>query len=144
MRYTGPYAKNMAVRRVFTLYKSQAKQRKLDFELSLTQLGWLVTSPCFWCGADFSNQLQYRGETFLYSGIDRLDNAKGYLPDNVVPSCRGCNSLRAYMRIETWLGFLHALTNHNAENPERIKLIADSLGIEIDEDYYTKRYVRAL
>lgn len=31
---------------------------------------------------------------YFYNGIDRLDNTKGYTPENSVACCKHCNSLK--------------------------------------------------
>lgn len=60
-----------------------AKTRGLTFELSFEQFSALVNSNCFYCGRAPRN------------GVDRVDNAKGYLPNNCVPSCHSCNVRKA-------------------------------------------------
>lgn len=51
----------------------------------------LFHSPCFYCGRSDVNQRKYRGSEFGYSGIDRIDSDRGYVPDNVVACCKPCN-----------------------------------------------------
>jgi 5-methylcytosine-specific restriction endonuclease McrA len=38
--------------------------------------------------------------TFLYSGIDRKDNEKGYTEENCVPCCKRCNGIKG-----EWLSY---------------------------------------
>jgi hypothetical protein len=33
----------------------------------------------------------------LYNGIDRIDNARGYERDNIVPCCKFCNRAKSAM-----------------------------------------------
>jgi hypothetical protein len=36
--------------------------------------------------------------------IDRVDTSRGYLPDNVVPSCWECNTRKSTLSVERFLG----------------------------------------
>jgi 5-methylcytosine-specific restriction endonuclease McrA len=53
----------------------------------------LFQSVCFYCGTPPARSLRVKhGWTdFLYNGLDRLHNAEGYTPQNVVPACYQCN-----------------------------------------------------
>jgi hypothetical protein len=70
-------------------------------------LGWSITKPefieitsrdCFYCGVPpvmvigqiETSDHSYHG-VYLYNGIDRVDNARGYSKDNIVPCCGRCN-----------------------------------------------------
>lgn len=57
-----------------------------DCNLSKEQIAELFTMPCVYCNKE-SDLLEYKGGT----GIDRLDNEKGYIEGNCVPSCCFCN-----------------------------------------------------
>lgn len=59
----------------------KAKRRGLEWSLPEMLALDLVTDNCFYCGANPDPT----------NGIDRVDNARGYVEDNVVTSCRPCN-----------------------------------------------------
>lgn len=59
------------------------KTRGLTFELSFEQFAELVNSKCHYCGKEPRN------------GVDRVDNTRGYVTDNVVPACLPCNVRKA-------------------------------------------------
>ena len=42
-----------------------------------------------------------QGGNYYYNGMDRVDNAVGYMLDNVVPSCWDCNRTKG-KRTRTW------------------------------------------
>lgn len=71
--------------KVMALAKGCAKKRGLSWELSKDQLVELRSKPCTYCGGDLPK---------TGSGLDRLDNAKGYTLDNVVSCCTSCNRTR--------------------------------------------------
>lgn len=70
-------------------YKSSAKEKGRDFKLSKEEFEKLVSLPCFYCN--------FSGKTGIIQkmGLDRIDNNKGYLINNVVPCCTLCNMTRS-------------------------------------------------
>jgi len=46
---------------------------------------------------------RYCGEHELRMTLDRIDNSKGHLRDNVIPACLRCNYARGNMPYEAWL-----------------------------------------
>lgn len=74
-------------------YKFRAKKIKKEFTLTNEQSLILFKSDCFYCGEEPKNGTYKNTETrnFLFQGIDRVDNTKGYTPENTVPCCRVCN-----------------------------------------------------
>lgn len=47
-----------------------------------------------------------------YSGIDRLDNSKGYSPDNCVPACQSCNFAKLDQSVEAFLEWAKRVQHH--------------------------------
>lgn len=81
-----------ALNKVFASYKRSALNKGLDFSLSREVGLFLLRGSCFYCGTEPSNvMVTNRGSTATYSGIDRVDNTVGYVPDNVVSCCKRCN-----------------------------------------------------
>ena len=75
-------------------YYANARNNKPPLEFKLTQEDFknIVGRMCFYCG-----------DTLVQAGFDRLDNAKGYVPENVVPCCSACNYMR---RTQTQQAFM--------------------------------------
>lgn len=67
---------------VWNNYVKGAKKRNIDFTLSKTDFNELIVQPCFYCNYSKENEV---------NGIDRIDNNKGYITDNVVTCCETCN-----------------------------------------------------
>jgi hypothetical protein len=74
--YRYSYAKSMAT-----------TQRKREWILSKEQWLQLINAGCYYCEANLLEMT--RG-----SGLDRIDNSRGYTLDNVLPCCTDCNALR--------------------------------------------------
>jgi hypothetical protein len=77
-------------------YKKGAEKRGLSFTLSTEEFRELTSQDCFYCGDKPSNALTSAiGEKYIYNGIDRVDNTKGYFVENCVPCCEMCNKAKA-------------------------------------------------
>ncbi len=90
-------------------YRRGAAERDFSFELSKEELRELVSQPCHYCGIEGGNTLKDKRENrepFRWNGIDRIDNSKGYVVENVVPSCRDCNFAKGPMTYEDFKGYL--------------------------------------
>lgn len=78
-------------------YKISAKRRKLKFSLTKKQFRDLTKSKCYYCDREPHKIIKGQGKTsgdYVFTGIDRIDNSKGYLNDNVVPCCFDCNNAK--------------------------------------------------
>lgn len=62
-----------------------SKGRGLAWELPLELAIDLITDNCYYCGA----------APEPLHGIDRVDNTRGYLEDNVVTACKQCNKAKS-------------------------------------------------
>lgn len=84
------------------VYMYGAKSRKLSWNISNTTFNSLLQSNCYYCGvfpSTVSSESTYNG-VFIYNGIDRLDNNRGYEEDNVVTCCKVCNWLKGKLSVE--------------------------------------------
>jgi hypothetical protein len=84
----------------FILYDSRqcASRRGLPHTLTREQIDVLIAQSCRYCG-----------DTELRPTLDRIDNAAGYTPENVLPACVRCNYLRRDMPYEAWLQLVPAV-----------------------------------
>lgn len=85
----------LIAKNVLARYKCQAISRGYNYDLSFEE-GWkILNSSCFYCEKSPSSfQTGKRKHKFYYTGIDRVDNDKGYQLDNCVPCCKSCNSMK--------------------------------------------------
>lgn len=79
-------------------YRGSARARNLDFQISLPEFVVLTSKTCFYCGslpslvaADSRSPESIEHSQYVYNGLDRVDNDRGYVLDNVVPCCAICN-----------------------------------------------------
>jgi hypothetical protein len=84
------------LRSLYVQYRHQAIKRGYTWSLSREQFAALTKQDCHYCGVPpiqehIGRYGSTNGKPYIYNGIDRADNAKGYEADNVVPCCGVCN-----------------------------------------------------
>ena len=50
--------------------------------------------------------------SYTYNGMDRVDNAKGYVLGNVVPCCHTCNFAKRGMATNEFVAWVTLVSNH--------------------------------
>lgn len=103
-------------------YKQSAKIRNHEWALTKKQAEELFQGDCFFCGskpkAIISVKTGY-GE-YIYNGIDRFDNNKGYTIENSVSCCKECNSMKSNKTVEEFLDHIEKVYQHMAsENAQK-------------------------
>lgn len=122
-KVAGPI-KNVAVKRVFSKYASSAKNRGIEFSLTPVQLENIVTKRCIYCGKEPENTItRHRiNDTFNYSGIDRVDNSKGYIEGNTVPCCWDCNLSKHSRTREEFLSWIKRVYEYNFKDEQAFSI----------------------
>lgn len=77
-------------------YIRNAKRRKKEFELTKEQFKNITSESCYYCNKPPSKIFYKEGcnGEYVYNGIDRRDNTKGYILSNVVSCCYKCNTIK--------------------------------------------------
>ena len=74
-------------------YVLNAARRKIEFNLDKKTFLYLIHHNCYLCGKKTDDEHQ--------NGIDRVDNNKGYILENVQPCCGNCNFIKNKFSLET-------------------------------------------
>ena len=98
---------------VLNRYKQGARARGYEFLLTDDEFDKLTQMSCYYCGTPPSQIFFRKGslEKYTYSGVDRVDNTKGYTHDNCVSCCDECNYAKKGVTpriIRAAYGFLNA------------------------------------
>jgi hypothetical protein len=106
-------------------YQFGAKVRGHEWSLTDEQAIELFKSNCEYCGSEPSNGFnkyihqaeRYTEDTIAknwihYTGIDRVDNDKGYYLLNCIPCCKICNRAKHTLTIEEFETWIDRLINH--------------------------------
>jgi hypothetical protein len=83
---------------------------KKEFSISREEYGKIVVSDCEYCGAAPKHSCKDKHRICPTNGIDRVDNEKGYIPGNCVPSCEPCNRSKLKRKVQEfldWVGNVH-------------------------------------
>lgn len=109
-----------AKNRIYNTYKLSAIKRNLVFSLNKEDFLKIITENCFYCGAEPSNKMKINGinRYIFYNGIDRINNKKGYIVDNVVPCCPDCNHAKSNKTIECFYEWVMRIYKYSIQNKE--------------------------
>ena len=96
------------INNIINSYKHHAKKRGMMLELTREQIINIMSKNCYYCGKEPSNvsKSQYNNGDFIYNGIDRIDNSKGYTIENAVPCCGMCNHSKDVLSENDFLSWI--------------------------------------
>lgn len=106
----------------FRGYEAACRKIGRRFDLSIREFRILTSSPCHYCGKPPSqlatkhrspkeNRISHWGD-YLYNGIDRKNNHKGYVLGNCLPCCKTCNRAKSNMRYSDFVAWLDRIAVH--------------------------------
>jgi hypothetical protein len=96
---------------VFSRYQRRARRRGINFSLTEEEALLLFKGSCFYCGdmpKQISRPFNDKISTFIYNGIDRIDNFGPYSIENTVSCCGWCNRMKG---ISTQKDFIDRINN---------------------------------
>ena len=110
---------------LFTKYKKSAKQREINFTLTLEWFEEQMTKPefnvCNYSGIQFVDEPKHPHSRSL----DRISSTKGYTPDNVRWVCFKLNSWKGDLTLNEVAIMFKAMANHHNVDPfEILKKVA--------------------
>lgn len=97
------------------IYKRGASKRNYSFELTNAQVADKTKQNCAYCGTAPS-QAHKTGtakEAYIYNGLDRVNNSKGYENDNVVACCGTCNLMKRALGVEEFISHCKRIADRN-------------------------------
>lgn len=98
-------------------YKKGAESRNYSWNLDEILFDSLIQENCFYCGCTPKNVTSVskrdknprRANPRKYNGIDRVDNSRGYEPDNVVACCSDCNRAKRCLSQDAFFNLIKAI-----------------------------------
>ena len=91
-------------------YKLRAKKENIEWELTDKQCEKLFKENCQYCGAEPKRTHSVsRSGVYVYNGIDRVDNEKGYTVENSVSCCMRCNYMKSDMTLEDFYAHIEKI-----------------------------------
>lgn len=121
-----------------SIYKYGARRRKHEWNLNKDYVIYIATQNCHYCGASpsknsrekksyirscvagnvFPDMVFAESKVFYTNGIDRVNNFRGYEPDNVVACCAFCNFSKGSMSADEWNSWLDRLVAHRTKKSD--------------------------
>ncbi len=103
-----------AMRGLASNYRRRAKEKGHVWSLTEDEFVKLTSLPCFYCGILPSqvHRCKNCNGNYIYNGIDRVDNSKGYTFDNVVSCCGVCNCAKHTMTTSEFREWAERLYHH--------------------------------
>lgn len=104
--------------RVLYTYKIGAKDRSLEFKIDDNQFRKLTKQNCYYCGLGPSTIQHSKNNSgdYIYNGIDRVDNSRGYEIDNCVSCCSVCNRMKRELNIDDFMAHIKKIYDNISED----------------------------
>ncbi len=80
--------------RLYRQYKRNAAIRDYSFSISNNLFKQIIKENCYYCG----KKPQANANGLICTGMDRVDNTKGYTEDNIKSCCKVCNIMKNNMQ----------------------------------------------
>lgn len=93
-------------------YRRSAKNRGITFNISKDVFRKLTKQKCFYCGAlpsQTHNPAGMYNGYYIYNGLDRKINTKGYVKENCVPCCKICNYMKRAMDFDEFINRIQTI-----------------------------------
>lgn len=105
---------------IFRELKTRTKRKNIYFDLSFADFSRISILDCVYCGAKPSNNRKtchnISNGAWKHNGLDRKDNKKGYIIDNVQPCCCLCNRLKSDIKEKEFLEHVSLIVSHVCVN----------------------------
>lgn len=102
---------------ILSTYKWRASKKNIEFNLDRDVFIELLLGSCYYCGviggceskdcAKHHSSARKIKNKLIYTGIDRVDASKGYIPSNVVSCCIVCNKSKNTMNQEEFIKWIN-------------------------------------
>lgn len=113
---------NVIEYKLYCYYRSGAKARGIEWDLSEEEVKSLIKADCYYCGEppSKSQSVSYKDDFELVNGIDRVDSDKPYTINNCVPCCPTCNLMKNILSKDYFLDKVSKIYNHSIKSSTTI------------------------
>lgn len=85
---------------VYNDYKVRSHLANRDFKLTKDVFKKLTQQNCSYCDHRPSTKKERNTGCYVYNGLDRIDNNKGYTIKNAIPCCIDCNKMKKNITLD--------------------------------------------
>lgn len=100
---------------LYRSYQRSAKTRGIRFNLTKDEFRYFTKQHCTYCGVEPSSikHMKDINGDYVYTGIDRKDNSKGYTVENCTSCCKQCNSAKSTQTYDEFVSWLQRIASWN-------------------------------
>mgnify|MGYP001611047245 CR=1 FL=1 len=98
--------------RAISVMKANARRRSLEWMLTEEEVVSYMQQNCHYCDIPPLHVSKGRNGSYAYNGLDRVDNNRGYVADNVVPCCIICNNAKRTLSLSEFLDWIRRVYTH--------------------------------
>lgn len=114
-----------SLRAVMYNYKARAKRQKIKWSLTKEQFIELTQKNCYYCNTKPNNRYNSHNKAFgdyIYNGIDRIDNNKGYVTENVISCCKQCNRAKSNLTLQEFKDWIKKVFKNEKKKEKGSKI----------------------
>lgn len=100
-----------SLNQIYLSYLRRSKEKQFEM-ITKDQFIELTKQECHYCGRKPANKRKGVFGDFVYNGIDRKNNQKGYTLENTVTCCADCNRAKRTMSYYEYIEFIKASYLH--------------------------------
>lgn len=103
---------------LYHMYSSSEFTRGLNFDIPKIIFRCLIKCRCYYCDREPYSQYEKdkSNGSFIYNGLDRVDNNIGYTIDNVVTCCKECNRMKGSMKHDLFVDLCNRISRHTTSS----------------------------
>lgn len=107
------------VNALFTHYRRSAAERSIEFKLTKEEARAFFEGNCHYCGIPPTATYTHVNLSGVYAwnGIDRMDSASPYTPENCVSCCTRCNWAKGTMSVGEFTEWIARVYRHLFSEP---------------------------
>ena len=88
----------------YFLYRKGAKERGIKFKITIDYFKKFWQKPCCYCGNEIKT-----------IGLDRIDNTRGYIINNLIPCCSKCNRMKGKLSQKEFIEHCKKIAKNHKE-----------------------------
>ena len=97
---------------LYIAYRNRARNKNIQFSLTKDDMRKITKQKCFYCGREPFREYKSKISSYIYNGIDRMDNSMGYTIDNSVPCCKECNTAKSVLTVDEFVDLISRIYNN--------------------------------
>lgn len=98
---------------LFSNYRWAAIHRGLAFDVTKEEFQILTSSNCSYCGTKPASVFKKSSGSYIYNGVDRIDNTMGYINGNMSPCCEQCNKSKRKLSKKEFLLWIKSVYDYS-------------------------------